>query len=251
MSTLDPQKVMACTPPIAQETSEGDLGYGYIYYGLTRWLKPDHVLVIGSGYGFTPGTIALALQHNRHGVLSFVDPSYSNTREGPDAAHGGAGTWDTPEAVEKRFSCLGVDVSRVTHFKQTNREFFESATVRIPPALVVIDGAHDYANAHYDLQQTLRVMKIPGYVLLHDSTNFWNRTGHMGVAKLVEQVRGAGKQVEVFTLPGRAGLTLLRVTEAGKGLSIDYLPGGKSLAYFAVGAAVCVGIGFLLGRWTS
>lgn len=240
-SSSDFSRITRCTSPIAQESSATNLGYGHIYYALTRLTRARHALVIGSGHGFTPAIIAKAMDHNGSGRVTFVDPSMSIARDGANIAHGGSGQWNTPEMVRARFvDCVGTQ--RITHHKMTNRQFFSHWRER--PDLVVIDGAHDYENARYDLAQSVKRMKIPGYILLHDSTNFWNLSGHMGVSKLVKQLRDT--DVELMTFPGRAGLTLLRVTRTLD--PVQALPGGRSLVGLSVAGVALLGLGVLVGR---
>jgi len=204
--------IQACTPGIAQEASASNLGYGNLYYALVRQLKPQHVLVIGSGYGFSPAVMALGLVHNGSGRLTFVDPSMSASRDGPNAAHGGSGQWDTPEQVQARLQCAGVPEGIVTHFKETNQQFFARYEARgMPPIdLALIDGAHDEANASFDLAAVTARLRLPGYVLMHDATHFLNRTGHMGVSAVLDRARRQGGLEEMVTFPGEAGLALLR-----------------------------------------
>ena len=64
-----------------------NLGFGFVYYGLVRALRPRHVLVIGSGFGFSVVCLALGLRDNGRGVVTFVDPSFSMLRHGPAASH--------------------------------------------------------------------------------------------------------------------------------------------------------------------
>src|SRR3989338_3366225 len=65
-----------------EEPDKLNLGFGFLYYGLVRALRPRHVLVIGSGYGFSVICLALGLKDNNKGKLSFVDPSYSVLKHG-------------------------------------------------------------------------------------------------------------------------------------------------------------------------
>jgi SAM-dependent methyltransferase len=239
-SSLDDRDLLRlahCTPGLAQEASTTNLGYGNVYYALARLLRPKHVLVIGSGYGFTPAVLALALQHNRQGRLTFVDPSMSGSRDGLNKAHGGTGSWDTPELVQQRFACAGVRPGIVQHWKELNRDFFPNWSKRgLPPTdFAVIDGAHDGENASYDLKNVLKHLRRPGVVLMHDSTHFLNRTGHMGVASVIGQLDSS---VERVTFPGAAGLTLLRF-KPGAHMEISGLPPpsvlGPSLLLLAAG----------------
>ena len=212
---IDESQIQTCTPGIAQGASASNLGFGNLYYALVPVLQPAHVLVIGSGYGFSPAVMALGLADNGFGRLTFVDPSMDRSREGLNAAHGGTGQWDTPEQVVARFSCAGVPEGIVTHYKETNRDFFAQWDKRpdLPPVdLALIDGAHDEANASYDLASVVQHLRVPGYVLMHDATHFLNRTPYMGVTRVVERAKQKGG-VEEITFTAQAGLALLRFTE--------------------------------------
>lgn len=212
------RRIIRCAPGIQQETEGDNLGFGNLYYAIARWLRPERVLVIGSGNGFTPFLIAKALEHNGRGELLFVDPSMDAVRDGPNSAHGGSGNWDTPAQVQARFDCAGI--RRITHYRMTNREFFAQDVGHFD--LVVIDGAHDYANVLFDLNASVRHLRLPGFILLHDSTHFLNRTGHMGVARVIEQARQVTS--ELLTFPGVAGLTLVRVVTPFQLLPVQTMP---------------------------
>lgn len=54
-----------------------------MYYALVRALRPKHVVVIGSGFGFSVVRLALGLKDHANGRLAFVDPSYSLLTDGP------------------------------------------------------------------------------------------------------------------------------------------------------------------------
>lgn len=212
---LDETQIEACTPGLAQETSAGNLGYGNLYYALVRTLRPKHILIIGSGYGFSPAIMGRAVADNGFGMVTFVDPSMSQSREGLNAAHGGTGQWDSPELVQAKFECAGVPEGIITHYKETNHQFFPQWSARSLPLidLALIDGAHDEANASYDLASVVEHLALPGYVLMHDVTHFLNRTPYMGVTQVVEKARKQGG-VEEITFPGQAGLSLLRMTSS-------------------------------------
>jgi len=49
-----------------------NIGFGFLYYGLVRTLRPAHAVVIGSGFGFSVVCLALGLNDNGAGALSFV-----------------------------------------------------------------------------------------------------------------------------------------------------------------------------------
>lgn len=101
-----------------------NLGFGFIYYGLARVLRPKHVAVIGSGFGFSVICLALGLKDNGEGQVSFVDPSYSLLRNGPFKTIGGTDNWNEPTRVQEHFESFGVG-NLVTHFKMTSEVFFK------------------------------------------------------------------------------------------------------------------------------
>jgi hypothetical protein len=106
-----------------EEPENLNLGFGFLYYGLVRALRPRHVLVIGSGFGFSVVCLALGLNDNSRGHLSFVDPSYSVFRHGPFRTVGGTAQWDDPQKVRAHFRRFGVERA-VTHYKLRSAEFF-------------------------------------------------------------------------------------------------------------------------------
>lgn len=228
-------KIEQCTPGLAQEVSEGNLGFGNLYYALVRMLRPQHVLVIGSGYGFAPALMGLALADNGAGKLTFVDPSMSGTREGPNAAHGGTGQWDTPEQVAEHFGCAGVPTGIITHYRETNHEFFRKWGERGLPA--------------FDLASVLEHLTIPGYVLMHDATHFLNRTPYMGVTDVLERARIKGVETVIF--PGQAGLALMRFSDRPE-IEIETVPPPSVLwpilGVLAVGVGTGAGGMWLINR---
>ena len=107
-----------------EEPDNLNLGFGFVYYGLVRALRPRHILVIGSGFGFSVVCLALGQKDNGRGTLTFVDPSYSVFREGPLRTVGGTAYWDDPRKVRAHFKRFGVE-RIVTHHKLTSAQLFE------------------------------------------------------------------------------------------------------------------------------
>src|SRR5215510_2724349 len=110
-----------------EEPATLNLGFGFIYYGLVRALRPRHALVIGSGFGFSVVCLALGLRDNGRGNLSFVDPSYSMLKHGPFRTIGGTSQWDDPQKTRAHFRRFGVE-RQVTHYKLTSEDFFHDYT---------------------------------------------------------------------------------------------------------------------------
>jgi hypothetical protein len=131
-----------------------NLGFGYLYYALARILRPKHVLVIGSGFGFSVVCLALGLRDNAKGRVSFVDPSYSVLTDGPFKTVGGTAQWDDPDKVARHFARFGVE-RLLTHYRLRSEEFFTRYDELALPDidLTFIDGSHAYKVArveHHD-----------------------------------------------------------------------------------------------------
>lgn len=205
-----------------EDESTLNLGFGFLYYGLVRTLRPRHVVVIGSGFGFSVVCLALAMKDNGRGRLSFVDPSYSLLRDGPLRTIGGTSQWDEPRKVRDHFSRFGVE-DIVTHYRQTSEVFFgEWATNGLPPIDIgFIDGNHSYEAARHDFTAAVQVSRPNSYLLLHD-TNLYLREfiRHAGVKRLVKAIARRPEDFEVIDFPFSSGVALVRVRGEGQRISV-------------------------------
>ncbi|CAK0754005.1 conserved hypothetical protein [Gammaproteobacteria bacterium] len=190
-----------------------NLGFGFLYYGLVRALRPRHVLVIGSGFGFSVVCLALGLKDNDRGRLSFVDPSFSVLKDGPFKTMGGTGQWDTPEKVQAHFTRFGVD-EWVTHHKLTSQMFFDGYEDRALPTidLAFIDGNHSYRQVRNDFLSVLRHTRKNSYLLLHD-THIYLREAvrHAGVKRWLTIISSHNELFEVIDFPFSSGVAVVRV----------------------------------------
>jgi len=219
--SLDPaliQQVFDHAKPLGhcETVADLNLGFGFVYYGLVRALRPEHVLVIGSGYGFSVVCLALGLKDNRAGRLSFVDPSYSLLGNGPANTIGGVNFWRDPIQVRNHFSRFGVE-NIVTHFKQTSEEFFNGyAEAGLPTIdLAFIDGNHSYAHVQHDVTASLKHSRKNAYFLLHD-TNIYIREllRHAGVKRWLRSKAQRHKAAfEYVDFPFASGVAVLRILE--------------------------------------
>jgi predicted O-methyltransferase YrrM len=216
--SLDPvmlREIFAHARPLGhnEDAANLNLGFGFLYYGLVRALRPRHVVVIGSGYGFSVACLALGLKDNDEGSLSFVDPSYSMLKHGPLQTVGGTSQWDDPQRVREHFRRFGVE-RIVTHFKLTSAEFFESYRERHLPDidLAFIDGNHSYAAVRHDFLAALNHARRNSYLLLHD-TNIYVRelVRHAGVKRWLREIAREPKRFEVVDFPFSSGVALVRV----------------------------------------
>lgn len=194
-----------------------NLGFGFLYYGLIRALRPQHVAVIGSGFGFSVVCLALAAKDNGVGQVSFVDPSYSVLRHGPLRTVGGTAQWDDPGRVRAHFDRFGVS-PQVTHHKMTSAEFFAAYDGRGLPGIDVafIDGNHSFEEVRHDFIEVCRHTRRNSYLLLHD-TNLYVREmiRHAGVKRWLKIVKRDGECFEVVDFPFSSGVALIRVLRDG------------------------------------
>lgn len=200
-----------------EDASNLNLGFGFLYYGLIRALRPAHIAVIGSGFGFSVVCLALAAKDNGFGRVSFVDPSYSALRDGLLRTVGGTAHWDDPRKVDAHFARFGV-AEQVTHYKSTSAEFFGAWGEHDLPRIDVafIDGNHSYADVRHDFIEVMRRARRNTYILMHD-TNLYVRefVGHAGVKRFLRIVRSDPYYFEVIDFPFSSGLAIVRVLRDG------------------------------------
>lgn len=198
-----------------EKARNNNLGFGFIYYGVVRAVRPKHTLVIGSGYGFSVVCLALGMKDNGTGGLTFVDPSYSLIKDGLRKTVGGRGTWNDEHAVRNHFRRFGVE-NIVTHYKLRTDQFFpDYEKLKLPTIdLAFVDGAHSYEDVRYDFLQVLRRSRKNTYIFLHD-TNIYVReiVQHAGVKKWFKLIKREDKAFEVVNFPFSSGVALVRVLE--------------------------------------
>ncbi len=197
-----------------EEPGNLNLGFGFLYYGLARALRPKHVVVIGSGFGFSVVCLGLGLKDNGKGQLSFIDPSYSLLKDGPFKTIGGTGKWSDPAGVEEHFRRFGVE-RLVTHYRLTSESFFRDFDeLGLPEIdLAFIDGNHSFESAKGDFLNVLGHSRKNTYVLLHD-TNIYIREllRHSGVKRWLKVLKRTEDLFEVIDFPFASGVALVRIT---------------------------------------
>ncbi len=193
-----------------------NLGFGFIYYGVVRSLRPKHVVVIGSGYGYSVACLALGLKDNGKGMLTFVDPGYSLIKDGPLHTIGGRGMWSDEDRVKRHFQRFGLDTI-VTHYRLRSDAFFPSyPNFNLPPIDVAfIDGCHAYKDVKYDFLQVLEHSHKNTYIFLHDSNIYIRELiKHAGVKKWLNFLKKQEDHFEVINFPFSSGVALVRVKNA-------------------------------------
>ncbi len=199
-----------------EESKSLNLGFGYMYYGLVRALRPQHTLIIGSGYGFSVVCFALGLKDNGRGNLSFIDPSYSLLKNGPFKTIGGRGFWDQPDKVKAHFQRFEVD-QVIRHYKMRSDEFFPLFEAMELPLvdLAFIDGSHAYKDVKFDFIKILERSKKNTYILLHDSNIYIREIlQHSGVKKWLNTIKAYKEFFEIVDFPFASGVALVRVRKA-------------------------------------
>jgi predicted O-methyltransferase YrrM len=211
------REIFAHARPLGHHETREDLnlGFGYLYYALVRMLRPKHVLVVGSGFGFSVVCLALGLKDNGNGRLTFVDPSYSVLTDGPFKTVGGTSQWDDPDKVARHFARFGV-AQVLTHYRLRSDEFFSRySELALPDIdLAFIDGSHAYQDVRQDFVSTLRHARKNSYVLLHD-TNIYVREliRHAGVKRWLKEVKREKELFELIDFPFASGVAIVRVLE--------------------------------------
>ena len=209
------QRILKQAKPLGHHSrpSTSNLGFGFLYYGLVRAVRPRHILVIGSGHGFSVVCLALGLKDNGKGNLTFIDPSYSLIKNGPFHTVGGQSKWDHPKKVKDHFARFGVD-RWITHYKLRSDQFFpQYSRLRLPPIdLAFIDGNHAYQEVRYDFLQTAGRARRNSYLFLHD-TNIYVREilGHAGVKRFIRELKTESDCFELIDFPFSSGVALVRL----------------------------------------
>ena len=195
-------RVLAYAEPLSQNTGTRDLGFGWVYYGMARNLRPDIAIVIGSARGFAPLCVARALHDAGHGEVVFIDPAY---RGSGDPAWDGRGHWEHATEVEKWFDLFGLS-SRITHLKMRSDDALpvvRQLTAGKHVGLLVVDGAHTYEQSLRDFDSYTPLM-ADGVVLFHDATN-----PNCAVSSTLRVLRSRG--LDVATLDLDAGLAMVPI----------------------------------------
>ena len=198
-----------------EKPSNLNLGFGFLYYGLVRALRPKHILVIGSGFGFSLVCLALGLRDNGKGLVTFVDPAYSVFKDGPFKTMGGTGKWNDPQKVREHFALFEVE-DLIIHHRLRSDEFFPSYQhFQLPEIdIAFIDGSHAYKDVKYDFLRTIEHSHKNTYIFLHD-THIYVREllHHAGVKRWLNILKREEEFFEIVNFPFSSGVALVRVMQ--------------------------------------
>jgi hypothetical protein len=198
------EKALSYAEPLSQNTGSGNLGFGWVYYGMARNLCPDFAVVIGSARGFVPLCVARGMQDNGRGEVIFIDPAYTGSG---DPGWDGRGHWEHATEVEKWFDVFGLR-GWIRHLKMRSEDAFPAVREIVAgkyTGLVVIDGAHTYENSLQDFDLYSSLMS-DGVLLFHDATN-----PNCGVSWTMHALRTRGLDVATFNLD--VGLSVVPIKQ--------------------------------------
>ena len=182
---------------------KADLGYGWIHYGLSRYLKPSRILCIGSRHGYIPAILAQACKDNKKGCVDFVDPGYGQDHKNHWT---GTGYWKT-KAGKDCFNKFGLG-KWIKLYLMTNKRFAKKYYYYYN--YIYIDGDHSYKGVKLDYQLFWSRLKKNGFMSFHDiSITKPQPEGIYGVHKLWKKI--SKKNAIVFPFEG-SGLGLLQKT---------------------------------------
>jgi hypothetical protein len=219
------QRILSVAKPLGHnEMPERlNLGFGFIYYGLVRAVRPKHVLVIGSGFGFSVVCLALGLKDNGEGFLTFVDPGYDVLKDGPWKTVGGRGVWRDAEGVERHFAGFGLE-SIIRHYRLRSEEFFAGyKEFKLPGIdLGFVDGNHSFEHVKHDFVQVLEHSGKNTYILMHDSNIYIRELiRNSGVKRWLNVVKKEKDCFELLDLPFSSGVAIIRVIKENPWRSLE------------------------------
>ncbi|MFZ5585309.1 MAG: O-methyltransferase [Thermodesulfobacteriota bacterium] len=209
------RQVLAETKPVGHhhQSASMNLGFGFVYYGLVRALRPRHVLIIGSGHGFSAVCLALGIKDNRCGILTFVEPTLAWLSSGRPPTAGQVSAWQPAEKVRDHFSRFGV-ADQITHHRLVCAEFFDRYDeLKLPVIdLAFVDGVRAASEVSFDFTQLLRRTRKNTYILVHDKAFSSRRElRHSSVLRWLKVLTKNPEAFECVKFPFAKGLALVRV----------------------------------------
>lgn len=179
------------------ERDKGNLGFGYVHFGLIASQKPKRILCIGSQRGFVPVICALACKHNKKGHVDFVDAGFDLDHP---KAWSGDGFW-TKNDPKKHFGKVVSD-KWITTYVMTTKDFAKKYKREYD--YIYIDGDHSYKGVKTDYQTFWPRLTKGGYMSFHDALakGSFKKTYHFGVNKLWEEISKKTNSIYFSHLPG-------------------------------------------------
>ena len=182
----------------------------WLLHGLTRSLKPEVCVEIGSARGKSACFVGRALAENGKGKLYAIDPHMPTSWNDENSV-------DTFGILSANLERLGL-ISYVEIIRKTSAEAVEGWDRKID--LLFIDGDHTYEGVKTDWDLFMPFVSEFGIVVFHDT--IWAikaASGEqairddMGVPRFVEELRRTG--YPVITLPHDCGVSLVQPRSGG------------------------------------
>lgn len=180
----------------------------WLLYGLTRSIKPEICVEIGSARGKSACFVGLALKQNGGGKLYAIDPHTGTEWNDTDSVK-------TLPIMQRNLQAIGA-----TDVVEIVQKTSQDAVVgwNLPIDLLFIDGDHSYDGAKRDWDLFSPFVSKFGVVVFHDTIwdirpdPKWARAD-MGVPRFVDDLRNQGYQV--LTIDRDFGVSLVQPTKGG------------------------------------
>ncbi len=165
----------------------GDLGYGWMHYGLIRCNRPKNLLCLGSRHGFIPAVMGQACLDSGIGHVDFVDAGYG---EGDEAHWTGEAYWQTKKG-ENAFRDFGLGAQVSLHVMRG--EEFLAKNLRKRYQYIYVDADHSYEGVLADSELFWPVLEEDGLMLFHDiCVTAVRQEGVYGVKRFWDEYGGDG-----------------------------------------------------------
>jgi hypothetical protein len=135
----------------------GSLGFGEVLIAEVLKRRPERILVIGSGLGFTPCILAISAQ-TYGGHVDFVDANYGS---------GCSGWWAFWTDHNVRWFMQHYKLNNLTFHRTTTQNFFANV-VTSGYDMAFIDGDHTVEGVKFDVEQTTLNLRPKGLIIVHD-----------------------------------------------------------------------------------
>jgi predicted O-methyltransferase YrrM len=197
----DPISGLGC-----QRESFADLGFGWIYWALSRIWKAKRILVIGSGQGFSVACFSLGIQDHLDGKVWFVDPGYSTWTVDHQVEDHAAGLWENGDSAVEHFEKnLGL-TNIIPLLMRSDEAFTKIKNDNVTFDIIYIDGEHSYSQVLNDFRNAGKSLKPDGLILAHDTCC----TQWPGVSLALEHFLSDHPEFTSFTIPHYPGLSILQ-----------------------------------------
>lgn len=213
-ASASPSAAATPQPPRLDDTDfwSGLGDSAWLLYALTRAMKPDVAVEIGSARGKSACYVGTALRENGRGTLYAIDPHRRTDWNDLDSV-------DTYPIITRHLELYGVQ-EQVRLLRQASEE--AAATWTTPIDLLFIDGDHSYEGVKRDWALFTPFVRSFGVVVFHDTLwdvrpdPKWPTREDMGVPRFVDELRRDG--YPVVTLDRDFGVSVVQPVRGGEPL---------------------------------